>query len=316
MGGASRRVPERIATATGPTQLGNSSAPTNYPVSSVATSTARRSIVVTAAVVVVVVGAVVVVREVVLRDRSRAVSVDAALDRFRSSTTTIATTAPSVATTVINSTVPSTLPPIATLAEVGIYRYRTTGTESIDALDGASHDYPAETTVTVTADGCGVLMRWDALVERYDEWRLCATDSGIELQPNGRQYHEFFSQPDDEGVVCDRGVVLVPTTVTANLPPVSQQCMLAEDPWVPVWQVLERGTRDVDGVAVEVQHVRMTITDDDQYSEHTQIDWYLDPHGLPVDATGVKVSTTPSPIGPVTYHEQYHIELESTTPLQ
>ncbi|HEY5423662.1 MAG TPA: hypothetical protein VIK05_09345 [Ilumatobacteraceae bacterium] len=280
----------------------------------------------TSAIVVVVVAVVVVVREVVLRDRSRAVSVDAALDRFRSSTTIAATSTPPTATvttttvtttTVTDSTVADTTqPPPATVAEVGIYRYRTTGTESIDALDGASHDYPAETTMTVTSDGCGVLIRWDALVERYDEWRLCATDSGIELQPNGRQYHEFFSQPDDEAVVCDRGVVLVPTLVTANLPPVSQQCMLAEDPWLPVWQVLERSTRDVDGVAVELQHVRMTITDVDQYSEHTQIDWYLDPHGLPVEVTGVKVSTTPSPIGPVTYHEQYHLELESTTPLQ
>ena len=68
------------------------------------------------------------------------------------------------------------------LVAPGVYRYRTTGEESVDVLGGATHHYPDETTITVTPDGV-VSPRWDALKERRDEWRLCDRPDGIELQP-------------------------------------------------------------------------------------------------------------------------------------
>jgi hypothetical protein len=298
----------------------------------------HRWLLIVAAALVAVVVAGIVLRFAFLRDDARPVAVEEARDRFRASTTTttaatsptapVASTAPTSTaptatvptatdSTIVATTPPATTPtdPAASLPRPGVYRYRTTGEETIDALGGATHTYPPETTITVTPDGCGVLLRWDALVERRDEWRLCVGDAGVELQPQGVQHHEFFGQPDTEDLVCDRPVLLVPTDRAASPAPAQQSCLLADDPWLPVWEVLEPGERTVGGVTLDVRHVRMTIEDDDEYWEHNAVDWYLAPDGLPVAVTIDKSSRSPSPIGGVVYRETCRLELVSTDPL-
>jgi hypothetical protein len=284
---------------------------------------------------VLIVLAAVTIRVLVLRDRSQAVPVDVARDRYRSAVAPAdgsagaASTAPRsgtpqpahdqplspVAATALD-TVPDVVPAVTpSLVAPGVYRYRTTGEESIDVLGGATHRYPDETTITVVPDGCGVLLRWDALVERHDEWRLCATPSGIERQPVGLQYHEFFGRGEREDLVCDRPVLLVPATWTSPPPPAVQSCTLGEDPWLPTWQAVTRTERRVAGEAVDVVHVRMEIADDDEYWERTVVDWFLAADGLPVEVTAVKESRSPSPIGAVEYRETYRLELLSRVPL-
>lgn len=200
------------------------------------------------------------------------------------------------------------------LVAPGVYRYRTTGGESIDALGGAAHEYPDETTITVTRHGCGVHLRWDPLVERRDEWELCSTTAGIELQPIGVQFHQFFGRAEQEDVVCDGAVLLLPAGEATR--PTAWECMLAEDPWSPTWEVIGQDRRRVDGEWVDVTHVRMTVEDDDEEWEHTVVDWFLAADGLPVAARADKESRSPSPIGGVVYREQYAIDLVSTVPLQ
>jgi hypothetical protein len=297
----------------------------------------RRWWIVAVGAVVLIVVAVIVVRTVVFRDQARAVSTDEAVDRFRTQASSIpvdstitettvavvapptppavASTAPTTSTSadvISASTVPAA--PVALVAP-GVYRYATTGQEHVDALDGTTHNYPPETTITVTTEGCGVSLRWDALQERWDEWHLCATPDGIVLGTDGIQYHEFFGQPDNEAVACDTTVMMVAASPVAEAP-VEQQCTLADDPWLPVWTTLERTPRTVDGQQVDVQHVRMEMKDDDEYWEHTTIDWYLAPDGLPVEVVATKSSLSPSPIGAIQYDEQYQLELESMTPLR
>jgi hypothetical protein len=299
------------------------------------------SVVAVAAVVLIAV-AVVVLRAVVFRDQARAVSTDEAVDRFRTQAssipvdstagpTTVAViappTPPAVASTapavVSSSSVTSTTVVVSSSAAAasvalvapGVYRYATTGQEHVDALDGTTHPYPPETTITVVAEGCGVSLRWDALQERWDQWQLCATPEGVVLGTDGIQYHEFFGQPDNEKVACAATVMLVAATPDARAP-VDQQCTLADDPWLPVWTTLERTPRTVDGQQVDVQHVRMEIKDDDEYWEHTTIDWYLAPNGLPVVVDATKSSLSPSPIGAIQYDEHYQLELESLTPMR
>lgn len=202
--------------------------------------------------------------------------------------TTSATTSPAggVTTTALVTT---TVAPLPVVPSPGVYRYVTAGYESVDVLGGARHDYPAETTITVVPDGCGVLLRWDALAERRDEWRLFATADGIVLQPDGLQFHEFFGSADDEA-------------------------------WAPLWEVLDTSEQVVDGAAVEVAHVRMTVASDNGagggLGEHTVIDWHLDATGLPVSACGTKDSVSSSPIGDVDYHETFTLQLASLTPLR
>jgi hypothetical protein len=246
------------------------------------------------AVVVLVAVAVVLARFVFLRDSSRSVSTDVAVDRFR------------VAASATEA--------VPVLASPGVYRYRTTGSERIDALDGAEHTYPSETTITVVPSECGVTLRWDALQERWDEWELCLTDAGIELGTSATQYHEFFGQPEREAVSCDHRAPLVPAD---SVPEVLTRlsCTLGDDPWQPAWTVRERTTRTVGGQPIGVRHVTMRIADDDEYWEDTTIDWYLADTGLPVEVVARKSSSSPSPIGPVRYDEEYRLELISTSPL-
>jgi hypothetical protein len=288
------------------------------------------------ATVLVVVAAVFVIGRMLLDDDAEAVPTDELIDRFRASTVP-ATTQPAPPTTVPNETGPSETGPSETgpatvpvavtstapattaapeplaLVAPGVYRYVTTGSESIDALGGANHEYPAETTITVTSDGCGVHLRWDALRERRDEWGLCADQQALALQPDGLQYHEFFGQPDSEPVSCESAVAFA--AGIASSAPVTQTCLLGGEPWTPSWEVLERGERTVEGVAVPVVHVRMTVEDDDDEWEHTVVDWYLADDGLPVEVEATKSSSSPSPVGAVVYTEQYRLVLASLTPL-
>src|SRR5262245_41031561 len=48
----------------------------------------------------------------------------------------------------------------------GVYLYSTRGEESVDALGGATHHYPARTTITVVEVPCGVRLQWQPLEER------------------------------------------------------------------------------------------------------------------------------------------------------
>jgi hypothetical protein len=205
---------------------------------------------------------------------------------------------------------------VAALPATGVYRYRTSGQESIDALGGTSHGYPSTTTITVVAAGCGVTMRWDLLVERREVWSLCATARGVELQPDAEQYHEFYGQPDDEALHCDAAVLLLPAPGMATTGPARPACTLGGDPWAPVWEVLERSTRSVGGSEVAVVHVRMTVEVGAPLPEHTVVDWFLAPSGLPVGITVAKRSVSSSPVGDVTYVEQAGATLHALDPLR
>ena len=132
----------------------------------------------------------------------------------------------------------------------------------------------------------------------------------------GLQYHEFFGSADAEDVVCDRTVVLVPSVPSSGPSPVHQECTLAADPWLPTWEVLGVTERTVDHDRIDVRHVRMVIADEDDYWEHTVVDWYVAEDGLPVEMSSVKESRSPSPIGAVVYREQYKLDLVSRAPLR
>ena len=209
---------------------------------------------VAAAVVVVALGAGgYFAARIWLTDHTDPIRTADAVDDYRASTLPVA---PSNPTTVVGERPTLTTPP------PGVYRYRTEGSESVDVLGGTTHTYPAETSLTVVPHGCGVTLRWAPLEQRSEEWGLCVTAQGVELQTDGAFFHEFFGTAHPESMVCDRTVVLVPTTDSSQSK-VAQKCDVDGRPWLPVWQVLERSTRTLDGTSVEVTHVRMTIRDDE-----------------------------------------------------
>ncbi len=288
------------------------------------TSRVRRRVLVAVVIIGVLGTTAVLVRRYILHDAARVVGTDEAIDRYRATTTTVDSTVPSTGPSTVPATAPppssrptTTAPAALTLPAPGVYRLATTGSESIDVLGGASHSYPAQTLLTVTQEGCGVRLRWDVLKERREEWVLCVSDIGIELRPEGAfQYHEFFGTGELEPVTCDQAVPLVPADGKPRSA-VALDCTLAQDVWRPSWEVLDSGTRTIDGAQVPVIHVRMSVENDSEYYEHTVIDWWLDEHGLPLEMSTTKVSNSHSDlIGNVVYHETYDVTLESLTPLQ
>lgn len=277
---------------------------------------------------------------VVPRDRSTVIDLDAAIDRYRSSsvpdtsatvpeatditttdttgTTTTGTTSTGATTT--GTTTGTTMASVnPALPEPGVYRYETSGYESIDALGGVRHDYPAITTITVTDDeragGCGRSLRWDALAERHETWRLCLEGAAVVWQTTSLQYHEFFEQETPEDVTCDVPVPLTgPVSAAVTI---QQNCILEDRPWSPTWEHVGVRERTVNGTVVVVHHVRMTIDDTDELPESHVQDWFVRADGLPVEVVVDKRSVNPSPIGGVVeYLESYRIALLDVDPLR
>jgi hypothetical protein len=285
--------------------------------------------------VVLAVGALIVARQVIYRDQTRQVTTEQAVNRYRESTAssstsqpahagtsttnatsaTSATTGTSATSTVVAPTTTASASAIArSLPAPGVYRYRTTGEESIDVLGGAHHTYPAQSTITVTPDGCGVQLRWDVLQERRDEWRLCVTPAGL-VEPWALQYHEFFKQPDAEALVCPATTLLLPSTPKTG-GGWNVHCTLAGDAEPQRFEVLGSAVLQVGTVSVPTTHVRQSVNYDGSLYEHTINDWWLAADGLPVRGVETKSSASPSPIGNVIYKEHYEIDLESLTPLR
>jgi len=278
-----------------------------------ATRRRRRRLVALVALMLLVVAAI-VVKWVVLNDDVHRLTTEEAVDRYRDGTSTTMTTGTDGTQPVTTDTTSS--PVEQTLPAPGVYVYSTRGKESIDAVGGSLHEYPAETTITVTASECGVSLQWDALKERRERWQLCLGEEGIVVTADGGQsFHEFFGQTKTEDLTCDRDVVVVPADGMSR-EPVALTCMLADLPWQPVWEVLESDTQLVDGELVELVHVRMTISDNDEYYEHIQLDWMLDARGLPVTATMLKENLSDTAFGDVRYLEEYRLEITSLVPLR
>ena len=110
-------------------------------------------------------------------------------------------------------------------------------------------------------------------------------------------------------------MVLVPTDGAARAP-VALSCLLGDHAWEPSWEVLERSRVTVGTSVVPVQHVRMTIADEDHYFERVTLDWYLDDHGLPIQVRLEKVSLSDTTYGEVEYSEVYSLDLLSLSPLR
>lgn len=247
---------------------------------------------------VIAIGAVVAVRLLTRTDtRTTARSVAEALDEFRS------------VATVDSSAVPE---PSDVLPTPGVYVYRTSGSEGVDALGGAVHEYPERTTMTVRAAGCGVTSRWDVAEERWEELTACAVDGGV-ARVAFTDYHEFFGIGQTHPETCEgdpRPLGAAPgTTWTFACTDTG-----STTPWSGA--VLGQERLLIGGVSVDTDHV-VTIAVDDPDDDEMRIEtWYLAGTDVVVREIGSRRSTNPSPVGEVHYREDYEIELTSLEPMR
>ena len=116
------------------------------------------------------------------------------------------------ATTSTTSTLPAE--PATTgvpLPEPGVYPVALQGGEQLDLATGAERTYPDEGFVTVTPVECGVDIRTDFVVERWQSLEFCETENGIELGTE-RIFHSFFGLDDLAVRSCTASPVSVDAT--------------------------------------------------------------------------------------------------------
>lgn len=212
-----------------------------------------------------------------------------------------------------DTTEPSGPTATAQLPRPGVYVYTTSGGDSVDALSGDHHQYPTTTAITVTLSGCGVLQRWDAAVERWQQWTRCIDGDGI-AQTDRTNYGQFFGVGQTDAYDCDgepRPVAGSPGETW------SFTCRHVGDEELEVVSgtVIGIEAREVDGVSVETLHVRLVIdpgtSDDSQVTDS----WYLLGSDLLIAQTEANATTESTVVGEVHYVEQYKIELTSLEPL-
>jgi hypothetical protein len=193
----------------------------------------------------------------------------------------------------------------------GVYVYRTTGSDRVDALGGAEHAYPAETTITVRETDCGVTKRWDVAVERWEELTVCVSAAGVE-RTDFVAYHQFFGTGVTETERCEGAPRPAPTPGAAW----RFTCDMVDEstPWQGT--VLEPEPVDVGGATVLADHVVLVTVDDPEGDDMRIETWFQAGTDLVLREIGERRTTEDSMVGEVHYEERYEIVLTDLDPLR
>ena len=219
----------------------------------------------------------------------------------------------------VTSTTASTSPPAPSASrapEPGVYVYDTSGYEEVDALGGARHDYPAETTITYTTSECGTVERWAPLTQRADSRLLCPAAAGDALQWF-RTEREFFGQTVDFRFDCPANSIVRPTAPTpgeefsftcrSKNDDVSTATVTVHDP-VPF---------TVGDQTITAVHVELRSTSQGNGQARTEVAMLLHPEsGLVLSRTVATDAEARSAAGTSSYTERYTIRLRSLEPLR
>ena len=257
-----------------------------------------------AAGVLAVLGLAAVALTLRFRDTETPVSVTEALERFESDA------AP--------TPVPTEQPEqgqVDVLPSPGVYVYSTAGGEEIDALGGTRHDYPRETALTVRTGGCGVVLTWQPLEERFEEWELCLRDGSLTM-PSYTAFHRFFGTDDRQDFLCEPAIVLIPRLgaegsdsatceTSRNLVETVQVTVLARE-------VLTVGTSEVEAVGLEFE----IASEGSAHGTTSAEMWISTETGAVVRWSETVESVSTSLIGDVTYAEQFDMQLTMLEPVQ
>ena len=194
----------------------------------------------------------------------------------------------------------------------GVYVYATKGGDEVDVLGGSRHTYPPETTVTIRHAGCGLVERWDALEERWDERESCRTPEGDTLK-RMTSFHEFFGHADQRTLHC-KGF----TYPAGFQPGQSWSAHCASENTTAVTKLSAVGWEDVDvaGVRVRTMHVRAStrLTGEQEGTSERDV-WGSAETGLVVRERSNLTSYSNQPVfGRTRYHEEYEIQLKSPEP--
>ncbi len=92
--------------------------------------------------------------------------------------------------------------PQADIPPFGVYRYSTRGSEGIDSFAfSTAHNYNGVSSVSLIPTRCGVMERWQPLVQRWTEGYLCVKPKTSHVVAV-RDFHEFFEKSKLVSYAC------------------------------------------------------------------------------------------------------------------
>ncbi len=188
----------------------------------------------------------------------------------------------------------------------GVYRYSTTGGDSTKLLTGASHDYPAESVITITRSGCGVRMEWTPVRERSEYFDVCREDNRLVLKGYGGA-HEFFGMQDKHAVTCADKTWLIPAVEDGdNASAVCEGGNLKHNRTTTSVKAAEVliGEEKVDGFIVETKFVA-----EGSFNGTTLRTMTFDEDGVLLSWTDAVTGFSPTPVGNADYKENFSLTL-------
>jgi hypothetical protein len=196
--------------------------------------------------------------------------------------------------------------------EVLTYVYETVGFEEVDALTGARHDYPAATFLTIQSGGCGRILRWQAIDERWTSWDVC--DSERLAIAGFDSFHEWFGIGDLQEYECaDPATLLPPSVETTEW---TFACTTGDRTEEITGEVIGVEVLDIGDRQIETLHVRFTAALSGESDGGRITDrWFTPDDALMVKEVGMTASASSSAIGTVNYTEEYEIVLQALDPL-
>jgi hypothetical protein len=247
----------------------------------------------------------------VFDDSTTVVEVAEAVDNYRASTTSSSGSgSPDTAVAPAPTSTAASAISLEGLPRPGVYVYAGTGKEGIDVMSSPSHDYPAESAVTVVPSGCGVKLEWKPLAERYEWFELCRVKGGLAITRYGG-FHEFLSARDTRELVCgDETWLLAPEGVA----PASATCEGSGITDVRSTKVVGNKKVSVGGVDIEGTEIRTDFVTSGATSGTSTRVLVIDDNGLPLSWSDTVVGKTESFIGTVTYTENMTLQLTSLEP--
>jgi hypothetical protein len=241
----------------------------------------------TAAAGIAVVATALAAWQLAFRDTTTPASLDDALARFRAQAAT--------------ADIP--IPP-------GVYVYATTGTEFVSALGGLRHRYPARSTITVTAGGCGTKLRWDALEHRSNVYEIC--DEGRRLGA-WTETHRFVGRDDVTPWRCESTSWLPEPSGQGS--PTAHLCRDGASLQRGTVTLVGEETARVGAATVDVVWLRIDARETGEArGPLVEERWLETETGLPVRIVYRASTLNSSPIGDVRFEERYTLNLVSLEP--
>jgi hypothetical protein len=195
----------------------------------------------------------------------------------------------------------------------GVYVYDTSGMEQVDVLGGDSHEYPAETAMTVMTEGCGVRTTWAPLDGRSETMLLCLRDGGAVLHES-TTVHSFFRQTQATQYSCDPNLWWIPPEGVTDW---EGQCTSPDRTTHRVARVVSTGSFVVDSETRDAVHVRYTDTLAGASTGTVTGDLWLDQRTGLVLRERIRIdSHNDTVVGEVVFIEELELTLRSLEPLR